>query len=120
MLKGATFTGDVFANMIHVSEDQSIHLTNVTFCPGARSNWHTHVEGGFLLVLHGSGWICDKGENAKRMKTGDTVWIQPGTTHWHGAEEGSIITSLAAAFGQTKWLVEVTDEEYGRAKTSGT
>jgi quercetin dioxygenase-like cupin family protein len=116
MLKGGSFTGDVYANMIHVTKDQSIHLVNMTFCPGSRTNWHTHVEGGFLYVLSGSGWVCDRGSEPKKLRTGDTAWIEPGTTHWHGAEEGSMITSVAAAFGETKWLEEVTDDEYAKAK----
>lgn len=116
LLKGGAFTGDVYATKTHISKDQSMLLGHITFCPGSRSNWHTHVEGGFIYVLQGSGWICDRGREPIRVRTGDTAWIEPGTTHWHGAEEGSMITALAAAFGETKWLEEVTDEEYAKAK----
>jgi quercetin dioxygenase-like cupin family protein len=116
---GGNFTGDVYANLIHGSKDHSVLIANVTFCPGARSHWHTHVGGGFLYILHGSGLICDKGAEPKRIVTGDAVWIEPGTTHWHGAEEQSIVTSLGVGFGETEWLDEVTDEEFAKGKQIG-
>ena len=41
------------------------------------------------------------------------VWAEPGTEHWHGADEGSMICHLAISLGETKWNDPVTEKEYG-------
>lgn len=105
-----TFTGDVYLDMIHA--DDNIAMANVTFTPCARSYWHTHEKGQVLRVTMGSGWICDKGGKPQRIDTGDLIYAPPGTTHWHGAGKGCAMTHLAIGIGETKWLGEVTDEEY--------
>ncbi|PYH77592.1 hypothetical protein BO82DRAFT_386497 [Aspergillus uvarum CBS 121591] len=88
----ATFTGDVYLDMIHF--DDSAAIANVTFTPCARTHWHTHEHGQFIKVVAGSGWICDKGDAPRRIQTGDLIWAPAGTTHWHGAEDGTIMTHL--------------------------
>ncbi|KAL4958415.1 RmlC-like cupin domain-containing protein [Aspergillus filifer] len=105
-----TFTGQVYLDPL--SLDPSAAIANVTFTPCARTHWHTHIGGQVIKVLSGSGWICDKGGKARRIKTGDVIWTSPGTTHWHGADEGSIMSHFVVGIGETKWLEEVTDEEY--------
>jgi quercetin dioxygenase-like cupin family protein len=60
----------------------------------------------------GSGWICDKGAEPRRIKMGDLIWAPAGTTHWHGADDGSIMTHLVLGLGKTIWHDAVTDEEY--------
>ncbi|KAJ5752489.1 RmlC-like cupin domain-containing protein [Penicillium odoratum] len=110
----ATFTGDVYVDMIHMDDKSAV--ANVTFTPCARTHWHTHEDGQFLKVVAGSGWICDKGGEPRRIKMGDLIWAEPGTTHWHGADDGSIMTHLALGFGKTTWLDPVTDEQYGVKK----
>jgi quercetin dioxygenase-like cupin family protein len=79
----ATFTGDVYLDLIHM-EDRVV-IANVTFTPCASYHWHTHEDGQFLKVVPGSGWICDKGAEPRRIKTGDLIWAPAGTTHWHGS-----------------------------------
>jgi len=69
-----------------------------------------------LRVLAGSGWVCEKGGEPQRIKTGDTVWAPPGTTHWHGGDDGSYMTHLAVSLGKTSWAEAVTDEEYAKKK----
>lgn len=131
---GATFTGDVYLSMLHrdssaamayvqntltlLLERLLIHISansHVTFTPCARTHWHTHEKGQYLQVLHGEGWICDKGSLPRKIRAGDLVWAPPGTTHWHGAGEKSVMTHLAVGFGATTWGDRVTDEEFGRA-----
>ncbi|KAF2105760.1 cupin domain-containing protein [Lophiotrema nucula] len=107
-----TFTGEVFVDRIHAGESTSI--ANVTFTPCARSYWHTHEGGQMLRVLSGTGWICDKGQEARRIKAGDVIWAEPGTTHWHGADEGSIMTHFVVAVGKTEWHGAVSEEDYKR------
>lgn len=105
-----TFTGDVWVDPIHNTTDTKIN--NVMFTPCARTYWHTHEKGQFLRVLAGSGWICDKGEEPRRLRVGDTVWVSPDTTHWHGGDDGSYMLHISVSHGATFWHDEVTDAEY--------
>ncbi|KIX10696.1 uncharacterized protein Z518_01780 [Rhinocladiella mackenziei CBS 650.93] len=105
-----TFTGDVWVDPIHNTPD--IKINNVFFNPAARSYWHTHENGQLMKVLAGSGWVCDKGEKPRRLQAGDVVWAAPGTTHWHGGDDGSYMCHLVVSHGSTTWHQEVTDEEY--------
>ncbi|KAL2843949.1 RmlC-like cupin [Aspergillus pseudoustus] len=106
----STFTGEVYLELITM--DRTAALANVTFTPCARTHWHTHEGGQMIQVSSGTGWICDKGKEARRIKAGDVIWAPPGTTHWHGADEGSIMTHLVVGVGETNWHEKVTDEEY--------
>ncbi|KAL4945399.1 hypothetical protein BDV06DRAFT_219366 [Aspergillus oleicola] len=106
----ATFTGEVYLDPLSLEATASI--ANVTFTPCARTYWHTHEGGQVIKVSSGSGWICDKGGKARRIKAGDVIWAKPGTTHWHGADEGSIMSHFVVGLGETKWLGAVSDEEY--------
>ncbi|KAL4916374.1 RmlC-like cupin domain-containing protein [Aspergillus aurantiobrunneus] len=107
---GPTFTGDVFLELIH--HDAKVATAHATFTPCARTNWHTHEEGQVLKVTTGSGWICDKGAKPRRIKAGDVIWAPAGTTQWHGADEGTLMTHFVVGLGETKWLEPVSDEEY--------
>ncbi|OOF91502.1 hypothetical protein ASPCADRAFT_509927 [Aspergillus carbonarius ITEM 5010] len=110
LLPTTTFTGTVYLDLITHSPTASI--ANVTFTPCARTYWHTHHGGQVIRVTSGSGWICDRGGQARRIKAGDVVWAPPGTTHWHGADEGSVLTHFVVGMGETEWLGEVGEEEY--------
>lgn len=107
-----TFTGDVFLDPIHFDTNASI--ANVTFTPCARTHWHTHEKGQLIRVLAGNGWVCDKGGVPQRLRTGDVVWAQPGTTHWHGADDNSIMTHFVVGLGKTEWHDAVTAEQYSQ------
>jgi quercetin dioxygenase-like cupin family protein len=109
---GSTFTGEVWLDMIHASPE--LTMANVTFTPCARTHWHTNENGQVLHVLQGSGWLCDKGGEPQRIKTGDMIWAPAGTTHWHGADNGTLMSHLAIGIGATKWLDAVTDGEYNK------
>ncbi|KAL3480873.1 RmlC-like cupin domain-containing protein [Aspergillus californicus] len=109
---GPTFTGDVFLDPIKI--DPKVAIANVTFTPCARTYWHTHEEGQVIRVVAGSGWICDKGGEARRIKTGDVIWAPAGTTHWHGADDESLMSHFVVGLGKTTWLEAVTDEEYAK------
>lgn len=107
-----TFTGQVFSDIMHL--DKSAGIASVTFAPCARTHWHCHKEGQMIHVLSGSGWICDKGDKARRIRAGDIIWASPGTTHWHGADDETIMTHLVMVTGETTWHEPVTKEEYKR------
>lgn len=89
----------------------------VTFEPGARTAWHTHPLGQTLLVTSGLGLVGRSGGQVEEIRPGDTVWIEPGELHWHGASPDCAMTHIAIAEMEdgkaVDWMAHVTDEEYG-------
>lgn len=92
---------------------------NVTFEPGCRNNWHSHVGGQLLFVTAGEGYYQAEGEPAIRLKAGDVVNIPAGVKHWHGASDDSWFVHLAAVGDpskpETEWFEPVNDEQYAEA-----
>jgi quercetin dioxygenase-like cupin family protein len=110
----ATFTGDVWMDPIH--QAPGVTMVHVMFQPCARTHWHSHENGQMLRVLAGSGWICDKGGEPRRLNVGDMVWADAGTTHWHGGDDDTFMMHLAVSHGKTSWHEAVTDDEYQTKK----
>lgn len=86
----------------------------VTFQPGARTNWHSHPFGQFLIVTEGRGLVQAEGEPVREITSGDVVWTGPGVKHWHGATRTNAmshvsVTEIAEGKAVT-WLAPVTDE----------
>ena len=77
-----------------------------------RTNWHTHERGQLLFVLSGSGHIRVRGEEARPLRPGDTVWIPSDEEHWHGAGPESLLVHTAVSLGETRWLEPVADADY--------
>lgn len=93
----------------------STSVGNVTFEPGARSNWHLHPQGQILLVTNGVGYYQEKGQSKKILRKGDVIKCPPNVPHWHGASPDSEFIQVAITGrenGPTVWLGPVTDEEY--------
>ncbi|RUN78318.1 cupin domain-containing protein [Sphingomonas sp. TF3] len=88
----------------------------VTFEPGARTAWHTHPLGQTLLVTTGLGWIGRWDGPVQELRPGDTVWIEPGEKHWHGASPDCAMTHVAICEMQdgkaVDWLEKVSDDQY--------
>jgi quercetin dioxygenase-like cupin family protein len=116
---GAWFTGNVWIDEIVVGAEPShAGLFRVSFEPSARTAWHTHPLGQVLHVLSGLGLIQMEGQPAREIHPGDTVTIEPGARHWHGAAPGNTMVHLAMQEVDEHgvgvvWLEKVTDEEYG-------
>ena len=106
------FTGQVYIQPYLAAEGLSI--ADVNFQPCARTKWHTHEGGQLLRVLAGSGWVCDKGGEPQRLNVGDIIWCPPGTTHWHGADDGNYMVHQAVSHGGVQWHEHVSDEEYAQ------
>ena len=98
-------------------------ISNVTFEPGCRNNWHIHHDARQILIcVAGEGWYQEWGKPARRLKPGDVVDIPVGVKHWHSATRDSwfqhVVTHVAAepVAGDDKkgneWLEPVTDEQY--------
>lgn len=94
-----TFTGTVHMDPIFNAED--CMGNNVCFTPGARTYWHTHERGQILTVTMGTGFICPKGEQPRKLQVGDVVHIPAGETHWHGASETTLMAHTAISLGST-------------------
>lgn len=111
------FTGAAYLHMLVTSDSLNpTHVGNVTFEPGARTNWHYHPGGQILLATGGVGYYQEKGQPKKILRKGDAVKCPPNVPHWHGASADSAFIQVAItnnANGPTVWLEAVTDEEYG-------
>ncbi|MDA5556625.1 (R)-mandelonitrile lyase [Shimia sp. MMG029] len=111
------FTGTVRLDLITESRAPSeLFAARVTFEPGARTAWHTHPVGQTLHVLSGVGLIALRGEAPRTIRPGDTIWIEPGVEHWHGATPDTGMCHLAMQQVQdgsgADWLEHVTDTDY--------
>ena len=100
--------------------DKGGPISNVTFEPGCRNNWHIHHAksggGQILLVTGGKGWYQAWGEQAQELHPGDVVIIPAGVKHWHGATKDSWFSHLAVEVSgvetSAEWLEPVTNEDY--------
>jgi quercetin dioxygenase-like cupin family protein len=90
----------------------------VTFEPGARTNWHTHPLGQTLIVVSGLGWVQRDGGPIEEIGPGDVVWFPPGLKHWHGATATTAMTHIAVQESldgkSVDWLEKVSDGQYGK------
>lgn len=61
------FIGETWLEML-MNEDEIYHcpISNVTFAPGARNNWHIH-PGGQLLLLSVEKEFTKKKENQRNL-----------------------------------------------------
>ena len=111
------FTGTAWLQML-VNNDSTYNTSigNVTFEPGARTNWHKHPGGQILLITDGQGYYQEKGKSAQLLHKGDIVKIPPYAEHWHGASPDSGLTHIAISTNMQKgnvvWLQPVSVEEY--------
>ncbi|MFC4453793.1 cupin domain-containing protein [Deinococcus sonorensis] len=108
------FTGQVWVDALTPdAPDIETKLLRVTFSPGARTAWHIHPHEQILVVTLGRGLLQRKGEAPQVMTPGDTLIVQAGEQHWHGAAPDSLMQHLAIqpalASHATQWLAHVAD-----------
>lgn len=112
------FTGEVWIDEISTGEAPSRwHALSVRFAPAARTAWHSHPRGQVLHVTDGVGRVQREGGSVTEIRAGDTVHVEAGELHWHGAAPHSFMTHLAiqeaGPDGTTaEWGDHVTDAEY--------
>ena len=100
----------------------ALHISNVTFEPGCRNNWHIHkaTQGGgqVLLCIAGEGWYQEEGKPAVSLTPGCVVHIPAGGKHWHGAKADSWFSHISIAVPgeetSNEWLEPVDDETYSK------
>jgi quercetin dioxygenase-like cupin family protein len=113
------FTGQVSVEMKYLSTE-SINTSGavVTFEPGARSAWHTHPAGQYLIVMEGVGLTQEWGKPVQEIHPGDVVWCPPGVKHWHGAVADGRMAHLAITGTvdgkNVTWMEKVSDAQYGK------
>jgi quercetin dioxygenase-like cupin family protein len=114
----AWFTGTVWIDeVVTAAAPAKFKAARVSFEPGARTAWHTHPVGQALHVMSGLGRVQLKGQPVQEIRPGDTVWIEAGELHWHGADAGHTMVHLAMQEADEHgvdvvWLEHVTDAEY--------
>ena len=94
---------------------EGVAVSNVTFEPGCRNNWHIHHGGGqILLCTAGRGYYQEWGQPARELHPGDVVNIPPEIKHWHGAARDSWFAHVAISVPDSaaEWLEPVDPEEY--------
>ncbi len=90
---GIDLTGDVRQDEVLTGSPPQHQAMPVTFWPGSRTAWHTHPLRQAVHVLSGRGWVQIEGEPAEMIYPGDSVWIEAGELHWHGAADDEILVT---------------------------
>ena len=104
-----------------ISREQVV-VSNVTFEPGCRNNWHIHRAkngGGQMLIgVAGRGWYQEEGKPAVEILPGTVIHIPANVKHWPGAAADSWFAHLAFEIpGEetaNEWLEPVSDEAYNQ------
>ena len=112
--RSETFTGEVWGDPVTAPGADPM-VNTVVFAPGGRTYWHRHDGGQLLVARTGEGLVVAEDGTTYRLVEGESVWTPSGELHWHGAGPESLLAHSAFSFGTTRWLHEVTDEEYAAA-----
>lgn len=116
------FIGNSYLNPLTNAAEAGIGMSNVTFEPGCRNNWHIHraTSGGgqMLIGVAGRGWYQEEGKPAVEIRPGTVIHIPANVKHWHGAAADSWFAHLAFEIpgesASNEWLEPVTDDEYNK------
>ncbi len=117
------FAGDSFLNPLTRLGEDPVFISNITFEPGCRNNWHIHhgTKGGeqILICTTGSGWYQEEGKEPVSLEPGMVITIPTGVKHWHGAKADSWFSHIAFSVPgeetSNEWCEPVTDEEFNKA-----
>ncbi|WP_455672642.1 cupin domain-containing carboxymuconolactone decarboxylase family protein [Phocaeicola sp.] len=113
------FIGQAYLAPLTQNKALNCPISNVTFEPGCRNNWHSHTGGQILVAVGGRGYYQARGEAARLLLPGDVVEIPADVEHWHGAAPDSWFSHLAIECNpQTNrniWLEPVDDRQYAGA-----
>ncbi len=116
------FTGQAWLAPLTTDRALNVPVSNVTFSPGCRNNWHSHTGGQLLIAVGGRGYYQERGQPARALLPGDIVEIAPDVVHWHGAAPDSWFSHLAVecnpGTNKNTWLGSVDDAQYAAATAS--
>ena len=115
------FIGNSYLKPLAKSEESKISISNVTFEPRCRNNWHIHHAksggGQMLICVEGEGWYQEEGKPAQSLKPGDVVIIPANVNHWHGSKNcwfSHLALEIPGEESSNEWLEPVTDDEYDK------
>jgi quercetin dioxygenase-like cupin family protein len=109
----ARFTGEVWVRSTVAAPDGT-NVGIVHFAPGARTHWHRHPGGQFLIGLTGRGRVRTRGEPGHVLEPGDVVHVDAGEWHYHGGDVAAPMAHVAVnGGGAPEWGDPVSDHEYG-------
>jgi quercetin dioxygenase-like cupin family protein len=112
------FTGNVYIDVVSTPSPTSKVMGGIVhFAPGARTAWHTHPAGQTIYVTEGISLVQCEGGAVEEVRPGNSVDIESGENHWHGATPKRFTVQLAYqeaddSGNHTTWGRHVTDEEY--------
>ncbi|MGH2591634.1 MAG: cupin domain-containing protein [Actinomycetota bacterium] len=106
------FTGEVWLRST-LAADDGTDVGVVHFSPNARTRWHRHAGGQFLLGVSGRGRVRTRGESGHELQPGDVVHVGSGEWRYHGGGPDTPLAHVAVnGGGAPEWGEPVTDEEY--------
>lgn len=110
-------TGDVWLNELNEADATfNYSLSQATFAPKAKLDWHVHPGGQILMITEGTGYYQERGNTVKIVQKGDIIKCLPDVEHWHAATPSSnfsyIATTMNHPKGRTIWLEAVSEKEY--------
>jgi quercetin dioxygenase-like cupin family protein len=118
------FTGDVYIDTVTtVTPPSRLGAANVHFTPGARTAWHTHPLGQTIFVNEGVGPCQRQGGPVEIIRPGDSVYVEPGEYHRHGATPDRFMVHIAIqeadeSGSPVTWGEHVNDEDDAQAPAS--
>jgi 4-carboxymuconolactone decarboxylase len=104
------FTGEVSLGATVADDVTSVGI--VHFAAAARTRWHQHPGGQFLIGVSGRGRVRSRGEAGHVLLPGDVIRVGPGQWHFHGGAPDAPMAHHAVSAGPTEWGEPVTDVEY--------
>ena len=80
-IPSSNFTGDAWMNPVFSGDGTSLLTCGfVRFTPGARTNWHSHVNGQLLVCTDGIGLVGTRDGKTVVLRAGEaTTWLEPVT-----------------------------------------
>jgi quercetin dioxygenase-like cupin family protein len=116
------FTGGVWqSEALPRERPDGMRAHRFVYAPGARSNWHVHTGEQAIYVLAGRGLVLWEGlAEARVVRPGDWIHVEPGVPHWHGAAPDENFVHLAvSATGETQWREPVGEADYTASLPAG-
>mgnify|MGYP000802818253 CR=1 FL=1 len=114
------FVGQAYLARLTRNGALNCPISNVTFEPGCRNNWHIHhaTKGGgqLLICTAGEGWYQEWGKAPVALHEGMVITIPPEVKHWHGAKGDSWFSHIAMEVpgenASNEWCEPVSDADY--------
>ena len=118
------FIGQAWLARLTADPALNCPVSNVTFEPGCRNNWHSHSGGQLLIVTAGRGYYQAQGRPARELHPGDVVEIPATGTEPHPTAGSPIwpskpIRKATATPGSARWTTNNTPKQRPANKESG-